>query len=194
MKINQRRNATISASKETLNQVIEILGDRQISDYTNVDGRDYRNILSKLPANRKKTPKYRDKSLKDVLSMDIPIKDRITPTTQKHTLSRVSGLWNYLTDNYPEYVSENVFRTKSQQTSSTKLKDRKESFTEKDLQTIFDKDNYLLSIFGNSFSTIQYPYYFIPILASLMGARLEELCMMKGERYNESKWCMGLSY
>ena len=179
MKINQRRTATISASKETLNQVIEILGDRQISDYTNVDGRDYRNILSKLPANRKKTPKYRDKSLKDVLSMDIPIKDRITPTTQKHTLSRVSGLWNYLTDNYPEYVSENVFRTKSQQTSSTKLKDRKESFTEKDLQIIFDKDNYLLSIFGNSFSTIQYPYYFIPILASMMGARLEELCMMR---------------
>ena len=94
MKINQRRNATISASKETLNQVIEILGDKQISDYTNIDGRDYRNILSKLPANRKKTPKYRNKSLKNVLSMDIPIKDRITPTTQKQTLSRVSGLWN----------------------------------------------------------------------------------------------------
>ena len=179
MKINQRRNATISASKETLNQVIEILGDKQISDYTNVDGRNYRNILSTLPANRKKTPKYRDITLKDVMSMDIPIKDRISPTTQKHTLSRVSGLWNYLVDNYPEYVTDNVFITKSQQTSSIKLKDRKESFTEKDLQVIFDKDNYIHSIFGNSFTTIQYPYFFIPILASLTGARLEELCMMR---------------
>ena len=154
MKINHRRNATISASKETLKQVIQILGDKGISDYTNVDGRDYRNSLSKLPANRKKSPKYRDISLKDILSMDIPMKDRTSPTTQKHTLSRISGLWNYLIDNYPEFVRDNVFITKSQQSSSIKLKDRKESFTEKDLKVIFDKDSYLNSIFGNTFTTI----------------------------------------
>jgi integrase len=179
MKINHRRNATISASKETLKQVIQILGDKGISDYTNVDGRDYRNSLSKLPANRKKSPKYRDISLKYILSMDIPMKDRTSPTTQKHTLSRISGLWNYLIDNYPEFVRDNVFITKSQQSSSIKLKDRKESFTEKDLKVIFDKDSYLNSIFGNTFTTIQYPYFFIPILGCFTGARLEELCMMR---------------
>jgi integrase len=80
---------------------------------------------------------------------------------------------------YPEFVRDNVFITKSQQSSSIKLKDRKESFTEEDLKVIFNKDIYLNSIFGNTLTTIQYPYFFIPILGCFTGSRIEELCMMR---------------
>ena len=179
MKTNKRRTGTIGASKDAFNLLIDIVGDRQVGDYTFGDARDFRNTLSQLPANRKKNPKYRDKNLKEILSMDIPISDRITPTTQKHILSKISGFWNYLIDEYPDFVGTNVFRKKSQQTSSTKQKDKRESFTDDDLHLIFNPRTFLPSIFENQYSNIQYPYYWVVILGCFTGARIEELCMMR---------------
>ena len=179
MKTNKRRTGTIGASKDAFTLLIDIIGDRQVGDYTFGDARDFRNTLSQLPANRKKNPKYRDKNLKEILSMDIPISDRITQTTQKHINSKITGFWNYLIDEYPDFVGTNVFRKKSQQTSSTKQKDRKESFTDDDIHLIFNPRTFLPSIFENQYSNIQYPYYWVVILGCFTGARIEELCMMR---------------
>ena len=179
MKINKRRTKTIGASKDAFNQLIEIIGDKPIGDYTNADARDYRNTLSKLPKNRNKMVEYRDKTLNEILSMDVPMKDRISQQTEKLINSKISGFFNYCLDEYPDYVRSNVFRKKYQQTSSVKLKDKKESFTDDDLHLIFNPKTYLPAIFENPLSRIKYPYYFIPILGVFTGARLEELCMCR---------------
>ena len=179
MESNRRRIGTINETRTTYQTLIEILGDKQVSDYTNTDARDYRNVLSQLPRNRNKVKKYRNKTLKEILDMDVPIQDRISTTTQNNLLARISSLWNYLLDEYPEYVSANVFRRKSQQISTRKQKDRKEGFTEEDIQSVFHQGNYLPAIFENSKSKIKYPYYFVPLLAIFTGCRLEELCMMR---------------
>ena len=179
MKMNKRRTGTIGASRDAFNQLIELIGDKPIGDYNNVDAREYRNALSKLPSNRTKNPKYRDKTLKEVLSKDIPIKDRISLTTQKHINSKITGFFNYCLDEYPDYVGSNVFRKKYQQASSVKLKDKKESFTDDDLHLIFNPKTYLPAIFENPLSRIKYPYYYIPIIAVFTGCRLEEICMMR---------------
>lgn len=179
MKINKRRTGTIGASKDAFNQLIELIGDKPIGDYNNVDGREYRNALSKLPSNRTKNPKYRDKTLKEILSKDIPIKDRISQTTQKLINSKISGFFNYCLDEYPDYVGSNVFRKKYQQVSSVKLKDKKEYFTDEDLHLIFNTKTFLPYIFENQFSKIQYPYYWVLILGVFTGCRIEEICMMR---------------
>ena len=179
MKINKRRTKTIGASKDAFNQLIEIIGDKPIGDYTNADARDYRSTLSKLPKNRNKMVEYRDKTLNEILSMDVPMKDRISQQTEKLINSKISGFFNYCLDEYPDYVGSNVFRKKYQQTSSVKLKDKKESFTDDDLHLIFNPKTYLPAIFENPLSRIKYPYYFIPILGVFTGARLEELCMCR---------------
>ena len=179
MKINKRRTKTIGASKDAFNQLIEIIGDKPIGDYTNADARDYRSTLSKLPKNRNKMVEYRDKTLNEILSMDVPMKDRISQQTEKLINSKISGFFNYCLDEYPDYVGSNVFRKKYQQTSSVKLKDKKESFTDDDLHLIFNPKTYLPAIFENPLSRIKYPYYFIPILAVFTGCRLEEICMMR---------------
>ena len=67
LKENRRRLSIIGETEVTYAEFIEILGDRPINSYSNVDGRNYRNTLSKLPRNRKRVKCYRDKSLKDVL-------------------------------------------------------------------------------------------------------------------------------
>ena len=179
MKINKRRTKTIGASKDAFNQLIEIIGDKPIGDYTNADARDYRNTLSKLPKNRNKMMEYRDKTLNEILSMDIPMKDRISQQTEKLINSKITGFFNYCLDEYPDFVGSNVFRKKYQQSSSVKLKDKKESFTDDDLHLIFNPKTYLPAIFENPLSRIKYPYYFIPILGVFTGARLEELCMCR---------------
>ena len=66
MKRNRRRQDTIEETKGTYQELIELIGDKPVGDYTNVDGRDYRNTLSKLPKNRKRVKKYKNKSLKDI--------------------------------------------------------------------------------------------------------------------------------
>jgi integrase len=179
MKINKRRTKTIGASKDAFNQLIEIIGDKPIGDYTNADARDYRSTLSKLPKNRNKMVEYRDKTLNEILSMDVPMKDRISQQTEKLINSKISGFFNYCLDEYPDFVGKNVFRKHYLQSSSVKLKDKKESFTDEDLHLIFNPKTYLPAIFENPLSKIKYPYFFIPILSVFTGCRLEELCMMR---------------
>ena len=180
MRKNRRRETTINETEGTYEDIIELFGDKPISEYTNIDGRDYRNKLSKLPKNRKKIKRYRDKTLKEILSMNVPVIDKISLETQTKLSSRMSSFWNYLIDEYPEYVGVNVFRKKSVSKSQRKLKDKKESFTEEDLHIIFNPRTYLTYIFENIYhKNNKLSYYFIPILGCLTGCRLEELCMMR---------------
>ena len=54
MRKNKRRLSSIDETAVSYQDFIEIVGDKPISDYTRNDARDYRNIISKLPKNRRK--------------------------------------------------------------------------------------------------------------------------------------------
>ena len=54
MRKNKRRLSSIDETEVSYLDFIEIVGDKPISDYTRNDARDYRNIISKLPKNRRK--------------------------------------------------------------------------------------------------------------------------------------------
>ena len=180
MRRNKRREQTIKETEQTYEDVIELIGDKPISEYSNIDGRDYRTSIISLPRNRKKIKQYRDFNIHELLKMDVPEKDRLSVDTQTKLISRMTSLWNFLIDEYPEYVTQNVFKKKSVTISTKKAKDKRESFTDEDIKTIFHHKNFLPSIFEtNANQVIKYPYYWIPILAILMGARLEEICQMR---------------
>jgi len=182
MRENKRRKKTIGETIETYKDVIELLGNKPIGDYTNIDGRDYRNSLLKIPKNRKRVKKYRDKTLKEVLEMDIEPSDKMSFDNISKLISRMTSCWNFFVDEYPEYVSENVFKSKSIRVNPVKRKDRRGEFTEDDIHLIFNPKTYLPAIFENLSgrkNTVQYPHYFVPILAIFTGCRLEELCMMR---------------
>jgi len=180
MRRNKRREQTIKETEQTYEDVIELIGDKPISEYTNLDGRDYRTSIISLPKNRKKIKKYRNFNLNELLKMDVQEEDRLSGDTQTKLISRMTSLWNFLIDEYPEYVTQNVFKKKSVTVTSRKAKDKRESFTDEDIKTIFHHKNFLPTIFeGHGRQTIKYPYYFVPILAVMMGARLEEICQMR---------------
>ena len=180
MRRNKRRKETIGETEQTYEDVKELIGDKPIGEYTNLDGRNFRTAIISLPKNRKKMKQYRDFNLLQLLEMDVPEDDRLSVDTQTKLISRMTSLWNFLIDEYPEYVTQNVFKKKSVTVTSRKAKDKRESFTDEDIKTIFHHKNFLPAIFeGHGRQTIKYPYYFVPILAVMMGARLEEICQMR---------------
>jgi hypothetical protein len=67
MRINKRREQTVKETIETYKDVIELLGNKPIGDYTKIDDRDYRNSLLKTPKNRKRVKRYRDKNIHELL-------------------------------------------------------------------------------------------------------------------------------
>ena len=157
---NKRREQTIKATQQTYEDVIELIGDKPISEYTNTDGRDYRTSIISLPKNRKKMKKYRDFNLKELLSMVVPEDDRLSVDTQTKLISRMTSLWNFLIDEYPDYVTQNVFKKKSVTITSRKAKDKRDNFTDEDIQTIFHHKNFLPACFeANANQKIKFPYY-----------------------------------
>ena len=177
---NKRREQTIKETQQTYEDVIELIGDKPISEYSNIDGRDYRTSIISLPRNRKKMKQYRDFNIHELLKMDVPEDDRLSVDTQTKLISRMTSLWNFLIDEYPDYVTQNVFKKKSVTITSRKAKDKRDNFTDEDIQSIFHHKNFLPACFeANANQKIKFPYYWIPILACMMGARLEELCQMR---------------
>jgi integrase len=188
MRENKRRERTIDETEVFYKDVIELLGDKPIGDYTKIDGRDFRNSLLKTPKNWKRIKKYRDKTIKEVLELDIPPSDKMSFDNQTKLISRMTSCWNFFADEFPEYVSENVFKSLSIRVNPVKKKDRRGEFTQDDIHMIFNHRTYLSTIFDNPTgrkNTIQYPHYFVPILAVFTGCRLEELCMMKTENVKQ---------
>ena len=186
MRENKRRERTINETIETYKDVIELLGNKPIGEYTKIDGRDFRNSLLKTPKNRKRVKRYRDKTLKEVMELDIPPSDKMSFDNQTKLISRMTSCWNFFVDEFPEYVSENVFKSSSIRVNPVKRKDRRGEFTQDDIHLIFNHRTYLPAIFDSPFGKkIQYPYYWVPILASHTGCRLEELCMMKPENIKQ---------
>ena len=190
MRYNKRREQTVNETIETYKDVIELLGNKPIGEYTKIDGRDFRNSLLKIPKNRKRVKRYRDKTLKEVMELDIPPSDKMSFDNQTKLISRMTSCWNFFVDEYPEYVSENVFKSSSIRVNPVKRKDRRESFTDDDIRHIFNYKNYLPAIFNyptGRKTTIQYPYYWIPIIATHTGCRLEEICMMRCKDLRKEK-------
>ena len=72
MRKNKRRLSSIDKTEVSYQDFIEIVGDKPISDFTRNDARDYRNIISKLPKNRRKLKNYRDKLINELLKIEIP--------------------------------------------------------------------------------------------------------------------------
>ena len=186
MRENKRRERTINETIETYKDVIELLGNKPIGEYTKIDGRDFRNSLLKTPKNRKRVKRYRDKTLKEIMELNIPPSDKMSFDNQTKLISRMTSCWNFFVDEFPEYVSENVFKSSSIRVNPVKKKDRRGEFTQDDIHLIFNHRTYLSAIFDSPYQNkIKYPYFFVPILGCLTGCRLEELCMMKPENIKQ---------
>lgn len=151
-----------------LKDFIEIIGDKNITDITREDMRNFRDTLRNLPPNRNKSKEYRSKSINEILNMH-PQKTLNIKTVNSHVES-VSTLLTWA-------VREGYLQ--SNPGIGLSLKDdipdinKKDMFTNEDIKILFYDGNYKLDRFSNP------AFYWVPLIGLYTGMRLEEICQLE---------------
>ena len=153
-----------------LKNIIDILGDRYVNNVSREDMRYVRDTLLKLPPSRKKSPKYRTKSISELLLM-----------THDHTLSvkTVNIIIEAISSMYEWGIREGLVSINPAKGLSIKDEqpdiEKRSPLSDEDIQAVFFDGNYKLSIFSDP------AYYWIPLIGLYSGMRLEEICQLHCE-------------
>ena len=59
-----------SEINSTLQDLIEIVGDKPIGQVSMKDSREFKNVISRLPKHRTQTPRYRGLTINEILKLD----------------------------------------------------------------------------------------------------------------------------
>ena len=146
---------------------LQIVGDIPIATIDSAKAREVRATLQALPPNLSKDPKYRDKSLSEVIAL-APDTVLSNQTYNKH-ISRLSGLFNWA--ERQGHVGKNPFKGLSL-TITTRAHEQRHPFDDDDLRLLFGTE-----IFKSK--ECKHPhYYWLPLLGLYTGARINEVCQL----------------
>lgn len=145
---------------------VRIAGDQPIRGYSFEQHREYKAKLQRLPSNLNKSPRYRAKSIDEVLALgDKPA----APNTINKNLTRVSALFEWAIKY--GYTTENPARGMTIK-NPKKANEERQAFSDHDLRKLFGSPEYLES-------RHKHPYqYWVPLVALYTGARLNEICQI----------------
>jgi len=158
----------------TLKDFLEMVGDREIRTLNRDHMREYQRIMHHLPSRRTTSLKYKGKSLAQLLNMDIPDDDKLAPKTLKTAFITVRSFIKWLEeealldhDRPAKHLNSTLIVLRKQSKA-----DKRRSFTDKELQTLFSPENFTPGTFRNAWQ------FWVPIIGLYTGARIEELCQL----------------
>ena len=169
--LDEKGNITDKTRREFrsgVNLTIDCFGDIPIGTITREMGKQFKDGLRKLPPNWKKNPKYRTKTFRELVTMNV--KERISDTTVNHILTIVSSWMEWSKNNH--YVNENVFKGMKLKIQR-RPRDERDRFTEGDLKGIFSR-----SFIFETVEKRKFHYYWIPLIGVFTGMRLNEICSL----------------
>jgi len=185
------RTRSIKEVKHSLNMMIEEWGDTRIGSITREMTTNFKGHIRKLPRNRKKNPKYRDKDFHELTKMDI--KDPISTTTVNKHLGWCSSFYDWSINH--GYSDINPFKGMKLKRTVTP-RDERDRFSESDLKKIFGKENYI------HFTKIEgrrYELYWTPLIGVFSGLRLGEITTLYLDNikeisgnHREKRWCFDI--
>jgi integrase len=161
-------NKTEAETLASLHLFIEIVGDVPIQSISRKRIAEFKQVLMKLPPNIKKSPKYRGKSISQILKMNVP-KTLSTLTVSKH-LSRVGALFEYACKN-GLYEGLNP-ATDMQPPKKRRAVERRAPFTREDLVKLFHSEEYLSDRHKQAYQ------FWTLIIALYTGARQNEIAQL----------------
>jgi len=163
------REKTIVEYRTILEMMVEIIGDFPIKKLSQKHGRLFSSSIEKLPPRRKFDGRYKNKSIKEIIKMDV----KLTMDTRTiNTLIQRCSTWLNWVIRKGYYEDRNVFHGKSISSNKKKSVITREPFNEKQLKLIFGK-NYLDRSL-NSVSPCRFVFYWVGILGLFHGTRLQE--------------------
>ncbi len=152
-----------------LDLITDALGDKQIGSLTLEDMRAYKEAVLSLPKNRSKMPKYRGKSVADLIAMNIPQEERLSGRNALKYLSRGKTFFTWARLN--GFMTTEIGSVLTYKLPVGQIKTRV-PFNHKELRYLIKSEEYLKGLHKN-------PHHFwLPLLGMFTGARLNELCQL----------------
>ena len=153
----------------SLNLLCEWFGsETDIRKLSRREMRNFRdNVLRKLPANRKKSPGLRDKTLAEHL--EDTKHDKISITTVNHHLARLSGFFSWCVDG--EYITANPVANMGLE-SDSKVSEERETYSKEELKKI------ITSLQQKNLCAWAPYKLWIPLIMLYCGCRQNEACQL----------------
>ncbi|WP_432745415.1 DUF6538 domain-containing protein [Methylobacter sp. G7] len=159
----------------TLDLFKSIVGDIPIKSIDKAGARGFKQQYMKLPSNMNKRVAYRDKSIVELLAIDIPEQDRLSHNTINNNLIRISVLFNWAKDQ--DYIDKNPLEG-LMLGKKKRASEERQAFDKDDLILLFESKEYLKGF--------KHPYqYWISIISLHTGMRLEEICRLRVYNFKE---------
>jgi integrase len=146
--------------------LVEVVGDLPIRSVDHANMRAFKDTLARLPPNMRKVPRYRGKSIAEILEMD-QVAPMSVSNVNKH-ITRVASFFKWAVKN--GYMDKNPAEGMTLKKSKRADQER-QAFTDDDLGRLFDSADYR--------DGHEKPYqHWLPYLGLFTGARIEELCQL----------------
>lgn len=163
---------TLAKYRTAITDFIEVVGDRSSSEITFSDGKAFRSALLKTPSHRNSIPEYKNKSIQQLVALNLPREKCLATDTISHRLKHVRRFFNWLKD--MKHVAENPLENVSIESNSQP----RPAFSEKDLSRIFTSPVFDLGHAKNKSVATQSRWWLL-VLAAYTGARIGELCQLR---------------
>ena len=170
---NDRTKKEVIATLNRLTSIID--ADTPIKSIDKATGRDFKQKYLKLPANMNKKPAYRNKTIAELLAMEIPEGDRLAHNTINNNLIRISVFFKWAADQ--GYIDKNPFEGLTVG-KNKRASEERHPFSKDDLIKLFNSEEQQKGF--------KHPYqYWIPTIALYTGMRLEEICRLQCHNFKQ---------
>lgn len=182
---------TIASSKDvipTLQQFIDIVGDKGCRALQKFHIRDYREKLLRLPANYRKFKQYKELSIEEVLALPLKGMPHLSNNTLNTKFIKVKGFLSWL-ENQGYSEEQGLGKALSNIRAPKQRGKAKALFNEEVRAKIFHPDNLCGKYVKEPFQ------FWVPLLGLYTGARLEELCQLHVEdiRQEDGVWHLDIN-
>jgi len=180
------RDASINEYRLAVRELIDILGDMNISKIHYNEAVTYRETMGKLPKHRNKSKAYRSKTTQELLKLDIPDTDLLTAQTINGRLGQLSSYFDWL--KRCGDINKNPFHNLRIETKANNYS----AYTTSELKTIFSSALYTSSPYAKRKTTTQ-SHWWVIVLAAFTGARIGELIQMRPSDITESEGVLSMT-
>ncbi|ENX4857518.1 TPA: tyrosine-type recombinase/integrase [Vibrio parahaemolyticus] len=178
---------TITGAVAKCHLVLRLLNKQKLSSIRRSDAEDVRQLLIKLPSNINKHQQFKDLSPIEAIKLNqelrLPV---ISPSSVKDYIQKCSSFFEWCVQ--MEYTDKNPFKG-FRFKNETKASAAKNAYSKRQLNQIFRNEIFAKKKFKHSYQ------YWLPVLAALTGARINELCQLykKDIKKIGGIWCISIN-
>ena len=187
------RLQSIQQHEAFFNELLECIGDLPLQEMSKSVVRKYLSIQQKLPPQRKKSPRYREKTVEQILKMKSVEPQSIANINKK--LGKLGEFFRWIERRYDECPA-NPFEGMA--LSNRVTPKEREHFTDTDLQKILSKEYLPSTVHRMDKDTRFYikhgvTYYWVFLIGIYSGMRTEEICKLRVDELKRAQFGQSVS-